>query len=141
MKTLFFFLSFPFLSFAQTGTIAGNAFWKYNDFVGNKPDAGSKVYVFPSNLMDKELQIKCDVQGNFKFDNVKPGKYLVVIISENTNDLFSNNFSKLNNPALKNYLGFSIPELNKTIYDSLPVYKKLYELQFAEEEFVEKNKL
>jgi hypothetical protein len=28
------------------GTLTGNAYWKYNNYVGNKPDAGAEVTLY-----------------------------------------------------------------------------------------------
>jgi hypothetical protein len=47
---------------SQTGNISGNAFWKYNDYVGNKPDAASDVLLYridsPSIKRPDKIQTK-----------------------------------------------------------------------------------
>lgn len=78
---LFFF---SVVGFAQSGSVSGNAFWKYNEYVGNRADAGDTVYLIPAEDPSTFKSAATDLTGNFKFENVKHGKYLVVIISSNT---------------------------------------------------------
>jgi hypothetical protein len=124
---LFFIFCLPLFCFGQTGTISGNAFWKYNDFVGNKPDAGASVYVYPEDTASKQLQTQCDVQGNFRFEHVKPGKYLVVIQSLNTTTNGFYNYNQVRFSPTKKYLGFDLKELNMPLYDSVDIYFKNYD--------------
>lgn len=124
MKQLLFTLFlFPTISFAQTGTVSGNAFWKYNDYVGNKADAGSRVCLFTKDTTKEPLETQCDVQGNFRFDNVPEGTYLIAIISENTKDNGEWNLTQIDRPYIMDYLGFNIRAVNKEVYDSLSIYK------------------
>ena len=69
----------------KPGSLAGNAYWKYNDYVGNKPDAGADVYLFSTDTSKSPLKTTSDVQGNFALNNLAPGKYLLVVSSKATN--------------------------------------------------------
>lgn len=85
MKRLLFLLLFiPVFAFAQTSTVAGNVYWKYNDYVGNKADAGSDVYIISLTNPQNKITTKCDLQGNYRFDNLNPGRYFLWIKSKNT---------------------------------------------------------
>ncbi|MBS1928201.1 MAG: hypothetical protein JST95_06385 [Bacteroidetes bacterium] len=66
------------------GSLSGNVFWKYNNYVGNKPDAGSSIHLYPYEKKSKPLEATADVQGNFRFDKVSSGDYLLIVVSENT---------------------------------------------------------
>jgi hypothetical protein len=68
----------------EYGSLTGNIYWKYNNFVGNKPDAGSDIKVF--SLKDSTLTYKAvaDVRGDYRIDSIPTGYYLVSIESENT---------------------------------------------------------
>ena len=68
------------------GELTGNVYWKYNNFVGNKPDAGSEAHLFSLDTLRKHLKYEttCDVMGNFKFDKVLSGFYLLIVKSKNT---------------------------------------------------------
>lgn len=68
------------------GSLSGNIFWKYNDYVGNKPDGGSTVtaYCIDTTRTDLKYSTACDVAGNFRFDKVLPGNYLLIVNSANT---------------------------------------------------------
>jgi len=68
------------------GQFTGNVYWKYNNFVGNKPDAGSKIILYALDTLRKDIKYEttCDVMGNFKFDKVLSGEYLLVVNSKNT---------------------------------------------------------
>lgn len=126
MKRLIFLFSLlPANSFCQTGTITGSAFWKYNDYVGNKADAGSDIYLYtPTRSAPTTTQ--CDFQGNFKFDNLRPGEYLVVIKSKNATDDWEENFIHLRYCRSNPYLGFQLDSLDKTLCDSVEVYRNYY---------------
>lgn len=68
------------------GSLSVNIFWKYNNFVGNRPDAGSKAQLF--SLTDSTISFKstADVRGDIKFDSVPVDYYLLIIESKNTTD-------------------------------------------------------
>ena len=85
-KLLLFILIASFLSSCKNGhgTLEGNVYWKYNNFVGNRPDAGSTAYLYPFAKNSKPIQETVDVQGNFQFDKVNTGDYLLIVVSKNT---------------------------------------------------------
>lgn len=109
---LYALLLLPFISFAQNGIIQGNVFWKYNDYIGNKPDAGSEVYLFSKDTSVSPKETQCDVMGNFKFENIVPGDYGIIVISENTKDNGDYAFDWFNifHKESKVFLGFDITE-------------------------------
>jgi hypothetical protein len=85
MKYFLFLLLMPLTIQAQNGSIAGNVFYKYNDFVGNRPDAGATVKVFPLANPASFKKATVDLQGNFAITNLDTGKHLVIVISKETN--------------------------------------------------------
>jgi hypothetical protein len=107
---------------SQTGNISGNAFWKYNDYVGNKPDAASDVLLYRIDSPSIKRQNQCDVQGNFRFDNVPVGSYLLVIASHATNTAGADNIEtfKIYKPYTKSVFGIDITTYPQ--YDSLAGY-------------------
>jgi len=68
------------------GQLTGNVYWKYNNYVGNKPDAGSAISLYSIDTLRKGVKYEtaCDVMGNFKLDKVITGWYLIIVHSENT---------------------------------------------------------
>jgi hypothetical protein len=70
----------------DNGQLTGNVYWKYNNYVGNKPDAGSFVELYSIDTLRKDVRYEttCDVMGNFKLDKVITGWYLMIVHSENT---------------------------------------------------------
>ena len=70
----------------KPGSINGNVFWKYNDYVGNKPDAGSDVKLYSIANKDSKFETTTDVSGNFKIEEIPPGKYFLIVQSKNTTD-------------------------------------------------------
>lgn len=68
----------------QTGTISGNVYWKYNDYVGNKADAGSDVSLVSLSNPEIKLNTTCDLQGNYKLEGIAPGRYFLIVKSKNT---------------------------------------------------------
>lgn len=67
------------------GSVTGNVFWKYNDFVGNKPDAGATVNIISKKdtSIYRYIDAKCDIDGNFNFEQLEIGEYLLIISSKN----------------------------------------------------------
>ena len=95
-----------FIHNQKPGRLQGLVSWQYNEFVGTKPDVGAKIFLFPtrphSKIKDEDVVsfalgiipeenkneyyfAKANGNGNYTISNVKPGNYLVLIISENTN--------------------------------------------------------
>ncbi len=70
------------------GVLTGNAYWKYNNYVGNRPDAGTKVTLYPLDSIRSGVKYEAtaDVQGNYRIEKILPGKYLAIVRSENATD-------------------------------------------------------
>lgn len=49
MKQILILLLFPFYSFAQEAELSGVVTYFFNDYQGNKPDIGAKVYIIDSS--------------------------------------------------------------------------------------------
>lgn len=103
---------------AQSGTIKGNVFFKYNELIGNKADAGSQVILY-SKTDSTFAPTTTDLQGNFVYDNLKPGQYLVGVVSENTIDNGIESFGLASFANTKPYLGFSFSKLSPELFDSI----------------------
>ncbi|MEI2739373.1 MAG: hypothetical protein V9F01_11345 [Chitinophagaceae bacterium] len=92
MRTPICLLSALFLLSCNTnkkveyGSVTGNVFWKYNDYLGNRPDAGSEIKLY--NFSDRTIKFstKADVRGDYKFDKIPTGQYLMLTISNNTEE-------------------------------------------------------
>lgn len=84
----------------KTGSVTGTVTYKYNNYVGNKPDTDSKVLLISksvtslpesvalgmiSSLPDGCYGTKVDGAGKYQFDDIPVGDYYIVIISDNTN--------------------------------------------------------
>jgi hypothetical protein len=117
----------------KVGTLTGNVFWKYNDYVGNKPDAGATAYLLTTDTTKEAISATCDVQGNYKIENLPVGKYLLIVKSNNANsngewtcyDLvtFREKYSK--------YLGFDLKKIDPVLCDSIDVYKSLKDTAYS----------
>jgi predicted molibdopterin-dependent oxidoreductase YjgC len=70
--------------YAQTGSITGNVYWKYNDYVGNKADAGSEITAILLSNPETKYNATCDLQGNYKIEGLNSGRYFLIIKSRNT---------------------------------------------------------
>jgi len=84
------------------GSLRGTITYKYNNYIGNRGDTGSIVYLvskdvkqLPSEIArgfkynKPEEKIYCsevDGNGNYNFNNIPVGDYYLVIISKNTNN-------------------------------------------------------
>ncbi len=84
----------------KTGSVTGTVTYKYNNYVGNKPDTDAKVLLISksvtslpdsvalgliSSLPDGCYGTKVDGLGKYQFDDIPVGDYYIVIISKNTN--------------------------------------------------------
>lgn len=89
-------LSFAFTSCKkEPGSLSGNVYWKYNDYVGNKPDAGSEVFLYDTTFTTELRKVTTDVQGNWKLENIPVGEYYLLIRSNNTTNSPDINFREL----------------------------------------------
>lgn len=91
-KIIFLLLAIATLTSCSKGegNIKGNVYWKYNDFVGNKPDAGSKIELWgvdtvSTKITDFKLETTADMNGNYTFENIPVGYYMLIVKSKNTN--------------------------------------------------------
>ena len=68
------------------GILTGNVYWKYNDYVGNKADAGALItlYSLDSIRGNVKYETTADVDGDYKFEKVLPGRYFLIVRSKNT---------------------------------------------------------
>lgn len=86
----------------KTGSISGNVTYKYNNFVGNKPDTGTVVFLISTNVTSLPDSVgygwtwdingyegvyatKVDGSGNYILNDIPVGEYYIVLISKNTN--------------------------------------------------------
>ena len=91
----------------KTGSISGNVTYKYNNYVGNKPDTGTVVFLISKKVTslpdsmgygwtwdvdDYEgiYATEVDGSGNYILNDIPVGEYYIVLISENTNTGESN---------------------------------------------------
>lgn len=70
------------------GTMTGNAYWKYNNYVGNKADAGAEIELYSLDTVRGNLKYEAsaDVQGNYRIEKVLPGSYFLMVRSKNATD-------------------------------------------------------
>ena len=82
-----------------TGTVTGEVTYKYNNYVGNRGDAGSTVLLISKNIesLPDELAYgstydlpegcyatEVSGSGNYTFNNIPTGEYVLIFISKNT---------------------------------------------------------
>lgn len=126
MRFIYFAIIILFASCSQPkpieyGSIKGNVFYKYNNFVGNRPDAGSKVYVYSINDSISKYSSTTDVRGDYAFDSVPVGLYMVVVRSETTKSSARDYFDELNynrkfiDSIFRTNISSSLSEYNETI--------------------------
>lgn len=87
----------------KTGAVTGNITYKYNDYVGNKPDTGAVVYLIATNTTslpdtvagffynDKDdndgiYTTKVDGTGTYTFENIPIGEYYIIVGSYNVSN-------------------------------------------------------
>ncbi len=142
MKRLLFFLLISHLSCKsphQTprsyGNLHGNVFWKYNDYVGNKPDGGSSVAVYNTADTSYIGQATCDVRGDFAIDSIPEGYYFVIVNSKSTNESSTDAIKKIyvNKPFLKQITKDSLNGLLRA-YNETERYEQLYNGAFTTNE-------
>jgi hypothetical protein len=111
------------------GTLTGNAYWKYNNYVGNKADAGAEITLYSLDTIRGNLKFEAtaDVQGNYKIEKIIPGSYLLIVRSKNATDCPDTHFSNLRiyGAKIKQLFGFDI-EKYKTQLDEINVLDSLY---------------
>lgn len=112
---LFIIITVLFASCNGVGSLEGNVYWKYNNYVGNKPDAGSSAFLYSLQQDSNPLEETADLEGNFKFDKVSSGDYLLIVKSKNTTSSFYDMLKELlnNSSDLKKIFNVDIYSLDK----------------------------
>ena len=84
----------------KTGSIEGVVTWKYNDYIGNKPDTGADVILISTTVknLPKEIglgmthtskdiegiySVQVSGAGTYAIENIPVGEYYLIIISYN----------------------------------------------------------
>jgi len=116
----------------KPGKLTGNVYWKYNNYVGNKPDAGAKVslFVIDKNKKDSIFETTTDVNGNYTINDIPPAKYLLVIQSENTTSSPKEHLDNLKNYSkeMKQLFGFDLNKYATTLKEIDNDYIKYEEI-------------
>lgn len=111
------------------GTLTGNAYWKYNNYVGNRADAGAEITLYSLDTIRGNLKFEAtaDVQGNYKIEKILPGSYLLIVRSKNATDCPDSHLSNLRiySEDIKQLFGFDIDKY-KTQLDEINVLNSLY---------------
>lgn len=99
------------------GSLTGNSYWKYNNYVGNKPDAGAEATLYSLDTIrgDLKFDATADVQGNYKMDRIPPGKYFLIVRSNNATDCPDSHLSNLRiySSYLKQLFGFDLDKYSE----------------------------
>jgi hypothetical protein len=85
-KILMLLLLIPGLVSAQKSSIRGKAFFDYNDNVKNKADVGARIVLISKNDKEFHQETTADLSGNYSFQDVTPGDYLLILTSKNTKE-------------------------------------------------------
>lgn len=116
-------------SFAQTGAIKGNVYLKYNDYVGDRADAGTTVVLISKDDTTFRQETTADLHGDYSFSGLGTGKYLVILSSKNTVQGRIWTFDRLNNYPnldLSAWSGGFKQMLSGPLYDSIVNESKEY---------------
>ncbi len=111
--------TFPKSLNGEYGSLTGNAYWKYNDYVGNKPDAGAEIQLHSLDTIRGNLRFEAtaDVQGDYQFSKLPPGRYLVIVRSNNTRACPEEHLINLGfySSYLKQIFGFDLSNYTKEL--------------------------
>lgn len=112
----------------KPGILTGNVYQKYNNYVGNKPDAGSEVKLYSKTNKETNYETTTDVSGNFKIEDIPPGKYFLIVQSENTTDSAEDHLDNLliYSDDIKKVFGIDIKKYKKEI-DEITKLKDEYQ--------------
>ena len=114
------------------GTMTGNVFWKYNNYIGNKADAGATIelYSLDTSRSDLKYGASADVQGNYRIEKVLPGSYFFVVRSKNTTDCPEQHVLKIKiyEDYLKQIFGFDINEYKTQMDEITSLYNAFAEI-------------
>jgi len=133
----------------KPGAVKGLITWQYNKFVGTKPDVGSIVYLLPDNpgqnkisdddassyflgtkIPENYYYAKVNGNGNYEIQNIKPGKYKAIIVSNNTNrDIVNDSYAKF---FKENILTKYFSPQKSDVFDSIILYIHKFETKDIE---------
>ena len=131
----------------KTGTIEGTITYKYNNYIGNKPDVGARLFLIPTNIPKKSieyadlitsgiilsdkrpaglLQTETDGNGKYKFNQVPVGEYFLLVRSHETNTHLDAGYSQGSLLSIWDYLN-AVSESTKEsrIEQKIEVFDKI----------------
>ena len=128
MKYFLFVLILPLATFAQTGELSGSVFYKYNDYVGSRPDVGASVILFALANADQKKSTLVNLSGDFQFTKLDTGRYLLIVKSKETNESPYMGITKLivYGNLLNKYFNFNPREVNKPLQTAIELKNDEY---------------
>jgi len=124
------------------GSLTGNATYSLNRIIGDRPDGSSDIYLFPYDKNDSVIYAECDLNGNFSFNNIPSGKYVLIGVSGKATGSPADNYFVLYNSQYMVDLGFFFfkldSNLEKKATDLVNVRQQL--LVYKDDDYDEKGK-
>jgi hypothetical protein len=118
-------------------SLSGNVSWKFNDYIGNKADAGSEIVLISLDTIRGVLKYEstADLQGNYKIENVLPGSYFLVIKSKNATDCPEDHLNNLKNyeDDLSQLFGLNLLPFKKEIDAIDQLHEEFTKILLADE--------
>ena len=114
----------PLFAMAQKCSIKGNVFYKYNNFVGNRADAGCTVYLFYPHNSKHYKKVITDLSGNFSFQDLDKGQYLIAAQSKEVRQNPLNHIRILQDVPIGLYFDVDLKSTIETGIDSATIYQK-----------------
>jgi hypothetical protein len=118
-------------------SLSGNVSWKFNNYIGNKADAGSEIVLLSLDTIRGVLKYEstADLQGNYKIENVLPGYYFLIVKSKNATDCPEDHLSNLKNyeDDLGKLFGFSLLAHKKEIEEIDKLHQQFSKILMADE--------
>ncbi len=101
------------------GSLSGNVYYKYNNYIGDKPDAGAEISLYSLDDKNVKFSAVADVRGDYNIDDIPVGNYFLIVRSETTTACPVNHLGlmKIYATDLKQVFNFDINKYDKSIYD------------------------
>jgi hypothetical protein len=105
----------------EYGSLAGIVYWKYNNYVGNKPDIGADVRLFSLDSIRGRVKYETsvDAEGKYKLEKILPGRYLQIVRSKNATNCPEEHLSSLTrySDEIKELFDFDINKYKSQLND------------------------
>lgn len=112
----------------QKGQLSGQVYYLYNNYIGNRPDAGAKIIITSISDTTRILETTTDLSGKFELSNLSTGDYIICVRSKaQTSRPYMSYLNFIsNNDNIKAITGLDLKNYNLELQEEIKMLTERY---------------